>query len=88
MNIVYTGKFRKDVKRLIKQHKNLDELLEIVEKLKKGEPLPPKNRDHPLAGKWSKRRDCHIKPDWVLIYCIKEDDLILERTGSHSDLFK
>ena len=88
MNIVYTGKFKKDAKRLIKQHKSLDKLYEIVEKLSNGELLPPKNKDHPLIGKWQSRRDCHIEPNWILIYCIKGDDLILERTGSHSDLFK
>ena len=88
MNIVFTGKFKKDFKRLEKQHKKLDKLFEIVDKLSRGEFLPAKNKDHSLTGKWSNRRDCHIEPDWILIYCIRGDDLILERSGSHADLFK
>jgi len=52
-----------------------------------GEPLPAKCEDHPLSGKWNGRRDCHIESDWILIYFVRKDDLILERTGSHSDLF-
>jgi len=51
-------------------------------------PLPPKYRDHRLSGRWRKHRECHITPDWLLIYRIQGDDLILERTGSHSELFR
>lgn len=61
---------------------------EVVDKLQKGEPLPEKNRDHALSGNWAGYRECHITPDWLLIYEIIEDRLILAltRTGSHSDL--
>ena len=88
MNLVYTGRFKKDFKRVIKRNKDEKELLGIIDKLLKGEPLPIKCKDHPLSGKWSGRRDCHIEPDWILIYFVRGDDLILERTGSHSDLFR
>lgn len=88
MNLVYTGRFKKDFKRMMKRNKDENKLRGIVDKLIKGKPLPPKCEDHPLGGNWINRRDCHIEPDWLLIYCVRGDDLILERTGSHSDLFK
>lgn len=87
MNLVYTGRFKKDFKRIIKRNKDENKLWDIINKLLKGEPLPAKCEDHPLSGKWSGRRDCHIESDWILIYFVRKDDLILERTGSHSDLF-
>ena len=88
MNLVYTGRFKKDFKLAIKRNKDKNQLWDIISKLLKGDPLPAKCKDHPLGGKWNGRRDCHIEPDWILIYCIRGDDLILERTGSHSDLFR
>lgn len=87
MNIVWKGQFKKDYKRAKKQRKNLAELRSVVEMLAGREPLPPKHRDHNLYGQWNKHRECHIAPDWLLIYRIDSDDLILERTGSHSELF-
>ena len=87
MNLVYTGRFKKDFKRIIKRNKDENKLWDIIDKLLKGEALPAKCGDHPLSGEWNGRRDCHIEPDWILIYFVREDDLILERTGSHSDLF-
>ena len=87
MNLVYTGRFKKDFKRILKRNKDEKKLLVIIDKLLKGEPLPAKCRDHPLSGRWDGRRDCHIESDWILIYYVRKDDLILERTGSHSDLF-
>lgn len=64
-------------------------LKEIIADLANGNPLPDKNRDHPLNGNWVGHRECHILPDWLLIYRIKDDVLVLTlaRTGSHSDLF-
>ena len=61
----------------------------VVELLAGGKPLPPANRDHALSSNWANHRECHITPDWLLIYQIKNDVLVLElaRTGSHSDLF-
>ena len=87
MNIVWNGQFKKDYKRVKKQGKNLADLRSVVEKLARREPLPPTRRDHNLCGRWNKHRECHIAPDWLLIYHIEGDDLILERTGSRSELF-
>ena len=88
MNIHYTTQFKKDYKRITKQNKNLSKLRAVIEKLVEGQVLEPKYRDHQLSGNWQGHRDCHIEPDWILIYKITDDDLYLERTGSHSDLFK
>lgn len=73
---------------MMKRNKDEGKLFAIVDKLMEGSPLPEKYKDHALTGQWAKRRDCHIEPDWVLIYRVKKKDLILERTGSHSDLYK
>lgn len=64
-------------------------LRQVVKQLAAGKPLPPKNRDHPLEGEYVGKRECHIAPDWLLIYSVKESSLILilMRTGTHSDLF-
>lgn len=88
MNLKYTGRFKKDFKRMVKRNKDERKLWDIIDKLQKGKTLPARCRDHPLGGQWMGRRDCHVEPDWILIYCIRGDDLILERTGTHSDLFK
>ncbi len=87
MRLSQTVQFRKDIKRQIKKGKDQQKLLAVVQRLLAGESLPPKNRDHPLKGAWKGRRDCHIEPDWILIYGRTESELRLERTGSHSDLF-
>jgi mRNA interferase YafQ len=83
-----TGQFARDVKRMVKRGKDMDKLKSIVSILAEGLPLEPKHRDHPLAGKWRKCRDCHIESDWILIYSTNYESLHLERTGSHSDLFQ
>ena len=88
MNIHYTTQFKKDYKRIKKQNKNLSKLKAVIEKLVEGQTLEPKYKDHQLSGNWHGHRDCHIEPDWILIYKITDDNLYLERTGSHSDLFK
>lgn len=88
MNIFYTTQFKKDYKRLKKQNKDLDQLRVIIDLLATGQTLDEKYRDHPLTGIWKGHRDCHIEPDWILIYRITSDTLYLERTGSHSELFK
>ena len=84
-----TSAFKRDYKRALKRHLPIEKLKAIVEKLVNGESLSPTNRDHALTGNWANHRECHITPDWLLIYQIKEDVLVLEltRTGSHSDLF-
>lgn len=88
MNIHYTTQFKKDYKRIKKQNKNPEQLKAVIEKLVEGENLEPKYRDHQLSGNWKGHRDCHIESDWILIYRIQADELFLERTGSHSELFK
>jgi len=87
MKLSQTAQFKKDVKRQLRQGKNQAKLIEIVQILLTRSDLPLKHRDHPLKGEWKGRRDCHIEPDWILIYRITEDELRLERTGTHSDLF-
>jgi mRNA interferase YafQ len=72
----------------MRRGKDEDKLWELVDKLLEGKQLQRKHKDHGLSGKWKNRRGCHIEPDWLLIYHPKKNDLILERTGSHSDLFK
>ncbi len=86
--IFWTGQFKKDYKRIKKQGKGLTDLRSVIEMLARRQPLPPKYRAHGLSGRWHKHRECHIAPDWLLIYRIAGKDLILERTGSHSELFK
>jgi mRNA interferase YafQ len=83
-----TTQFSRDVKRMGKRGKDLRKLQEVVRRLAAGSPLEPKHRDHSLIGPWQPSRDCHIEPDWVLIYTPTESSLRLERTGTHSDLFK
>ncbi len=88
-NIKPTTQFKKDLKAIQKRGYNLTLLTEIIELLADGKPLPDKNRDHSLSGDYSGCRECHIAPDWLLIYEISQNELILylTRTGSHSDLF-
>ncbi|GHU51979.1 addiction module toxin, RelE/StbE family [Clostridia bacterium] len=84
-----TSRFRRDLKRAVKRGQNVSLLDEIVNKLADGTPLPEKNRDHELSGEWAGHRECHISPDWLLVYLIKDDILVLTLagTGSHSDIF-
>ena len=88
MNIYFTTQFKKDYKRIKKQNKDPNKLKIVIERLVAGEKLESKYRDHQLSGNWKGHRDCHIESDWILIYRIEYEDLILERTGSHSELFK
>lgn len=85
-----TTQFKRDLKRVQKQNKNLDLLNKVLQQLADGIPLPEKNRDHALTGNYAGCRECHIQPDWLLIYEIAEDTLFLylTRTGSHSELFE
>lgn len=88
-DIVFTSKMKKDVKLMKKRNKNLSLLVDVLDKLSRGEELPSKNKDHQLSGSWQGFRECHIEPDWLLIYRIDDSELILfaTSTGSHSDLF-
>ena len=86
--IVQTTTFRRDAKRMKKRGKDLDKLTEVVAKLVQGETLEPRYKPHPLVGNWKPKWDLHIEPDWLLIYEVTEDEVLLARTGSHADLFK
>ena len=79
--------FKRDYKRMVKQGKDVEKLIKVIKLLAEGKNLDSKYRDHILVGKFKSRRECHIEPDWLLIYRIDEKSLILERTGSHSELF-
>ena len=84
-----TTSFQKDLKRMEKRGYNIALLTDIIKKLANGEQLPEKNRDHALVGDFIGCRECHVAPDWLLIYEIADSELILylTRTGTHSDLF-
>ena len=87
--IKFTTRFKKDFKRLEKRGKDMSRLFAVVELLRRGEELPAKYCDHALAGDFVGHRDCHIEPDWILIYYKTDETLVLTltRTGSHADLF-
>ncbi len=87
LKLIYTKSFEKDIKITIKRGKDLEKLKKIIELLVIKNPLPTKYKDHKLIGNFVGRRECHIEPDWLLIYKINEDSIIFERTGTHSDLF-
>ena len=84
----YLGQFKKDFKRMVKRGGEMKKLRVVIEKLVKAEELEARYKDHPLQGNYAGARDCHISPDWVLIYAIVENELRLIRTGTHADLFK
>lgn len=86
----FTNQFKKDIKLAKKQNKNMDNLLEVINILANGGALESKYRDHSLSGKYSGTRECHIEPDWLLVYEIKNEVLVLMlyRLGTHSELFK
>ena len=88
-DVKFTDQFKKDLKLAKKQHRDLDKLFNVVEKLASGETLKDNYRDHSLSGKYKGVRECHVEPDWLLIYEIKDDILVLMlyRTGTHSELF-
>ncbi|HIW08072.1 MAG TPA: type II toxin-antitoxin system YafQ family toxin [Candidatus Faecalibacterium intestinigallinarum] len=87
--VKFTTVFRKDYKKAKKRRLPLEKLKEVVDLLAMGQPLPERNRDHALTGDWVGHRECHIQPDWLLIYRVEEDVLVLTmtRTGTHSELF-
>jgi len=87
LKLIYTSQFKKDFKKVSKQRKDLTKLEYVIETLLSNKKLEFKFKDHSLSGKWKNHRDCHIEPDWLLIYQLNSDSLILERTGSHSELF-
>ena len=91
LKVVFTGQFKRDYKLAIKRGCNQDELQKVITLICKEQPLPDKYRDHALINSrnYKDMRECHIEPDWLLIYKVYNEILILKliRTGSHSDLF-
>lgn len=88
-SVVWTTKFKRDYKIAMKRHLDINLLDDIIRKLARGEMLPKKNRDHELTGDWIGHRECHIQPDWLLLYRIDDNVLVLTltRTGTHSDIY-
>lgn len=87
LDIRYSSKFKKDFKTCVKRHYKMDLLQQVIDTLRIPETLPLKNKDHNLSGNYIGYRECHIEPDWLLIYCYEDNELLLYRTGTHSDLF-
>jgi mRNA interferase YafQ len=85
-----TTAFSRDLKRAGKRGCDLERLRDVIERLRVGADLEPRHRDHALSGDWKGWRDCHIEPDWLLIYRVDEDagELVLGRTGTHADLLE
>ena len=88
LNVIYSGQFKKDYKKCQKRGWDIQLLKTVVATLAVPAPLPQRNKDHSLTGNYGGRRECHILPDWLLIYEIDGNDLYLDRTGTHSDLFR
>ncbi|MGN0434443.1 MAG: type II toxin-antitoxin system YafQ family toxin [Bilifractor sp.] len=89
LDLIMTTQFRKDLKRINKRGKDLSLLKDVLQTLREEQALEEKYRDHALTGNYIGFRECHIQPDWLLVYAINKEELILtaSRTGNHSDLF-
>lgn len=89
LDLVFSNRFKRDLKLLAKRGLDLDLLDEVIEKLRKRQPLDMKYKDHSLTSDYAGFRECHVLPDWLLIYRIDEEELFLflSRSGTHSDLF-
>lgn len=88
LKVTATKLFKKDYVKIAKRGKDIAKINHVITTLEHDLPLDKKYHDHKLSGKYLGSRDCHIEPDWLLIYKISKNELILERTGTHSDLFK
>ena len=89
LKIMFTSRMKRDVKRMKRRGKDMEKLIAVIDTLARREPLPPRNRDHALTGNLSDFRECHVDPDWLLLYQVFEDRLILSAvaTGTHAELF-
>ena len=87
LDVRYSTKFKRHFKVCAKRGYNLKRLQNVIDILRVPDSLPPKNRDHNLTGNYAGYRECHVEPDWLLIYQQTETELLLYRTGTHSDLF-
>jgi len=81
------SRFKRGLKRMESRGRSIAKLRDLIQLLMGGNPLPPSYKDHPPTGDWKNFRDCHVEPDWVLIYKVDGDNLHLVRTGTHADLF-
>ncbi len=88
LKISATSKFKKDIRLCLKRNYDLDLLYSVIDTLAIPAPLDIKYKPHDLKGNYDGHKECHITPDWLLIYKLTDDELILDRTGTHSDLFK
>jgi mRNA interferase YafQ len=88
LNFAYSPKFKKDLKHVARKGWDIGKMFHPVAILFSGQPLPPSFEDHLLEGEWAGYKDFHIEPDWIVIYRIVDGVIILERTGTHDDLFK
>jgi mRNA interferase YafQ len=84
----YSTRCRRDIKRAAKRGKDIGKMESLIELLQAGDPLPARYRDHPLRGKWQGYMECHIEPDWLLVYERDETLLMVVATGTHADLFE
>jgi mRNA interferase YafQ len=84
----FTNQFEKDLRRMLRRNKDVEKIKDVISILVAEEPLSERYRDHALVGNHKGRRECHIEPDWLLIYKLTKEEIIFERTGSHADLFK
>ena len=87
LNVRYSTRFKRDFKLCVKRHWNMELLQQVIDTLKIPDTLPQKNLDHSLSGDYSGHLECHVAPDWLLIYRQDEEELLLYRTGTHADLF-
>jgi mRNA interferase YafQ len=89
LKVRYQAKFKKDYKAVLKRGYDISLMEDVISLLIREQPLPPKYKDHVLTGNYAGHRECHITPDWLLVYKVEKDILTLSltRTGSHSDLF-
>lgn len=88
LSIIKPKQFVRDVERMKKRGEDMGKFMDVLTSLSSRHPLAPALKDHPLKGDWRGWRDCHVGPDWVLIYRTTDTELVLARTGTHSDLFK
>ncbi len=88
LNLDFTNQFKRDLKLAKKRGKDTKKLDMIIDSLLKEKPLEAKHRDHTLTGDYRDHRECHIEPDWLLIYLKRKTSIILVRTGTHADLFE
>ena len=89
LEVFYSNQFKKDYKKAVKRHNDVEELFKVIELLKNQQPLPLEKRDHALTGDYSGYRECHVHPDFLLVYKVDDSQLqlYLYRTGTHADLF-